>query len=270
MSTYINDYVPLRDRIGQIGFNKLGEKMEVIDCFPNSRVEVRFMDGKGCTVNTKYSTFLEGAVKNYNRICYGFRGYLGQGPYETIYKKDGKKINKPEFNVWNSMHKRAGNYSGEKPTYSDVTVCDEWCNYQNFAKWYNENVYEAPGEKLCLDKDILYPGNKIYSPKTCRLVPDGINQLFKQPPRKNNDLPIGVVKDSSYKTPKYRTIKLIELDFYGNKHKFSKTCDTMEEAFMLYKYYHEKYVHDTAEIYKTYIPIEIYNALKQYRFDLYN
>lgn len=34
MSTYINDYVPLRDRIGQIGFNKLGEKMEVIDCFP--------------------------------------------------------------------------------------------------------------------------------------------------------------------------------------------------------------------------------------------
>lgn len=39
---------------------------------------------------------------------------------------------------------------------------------------------------------------------------------------------------------------------------------------MLYKYYHEKYVHDTAEIYKTYIPIEIYNALKQYRFDLYN
>ena len=31
------------------------------------------------------------------------------------------------------------------------------------GKWISENYYEVPGEKMCLDKDILKKGNKIYT-----------------------------------------------------------------------------------------------------------
>ena len=31
MGRYINDYKPLKDRIGQIGFNKKDEKMKIIE-----------------------------------------------------------------------------------------------------------------------------------------------------------------------------------------------------------------------------------------------
>ena len=45
--------------------------------------------------------------------------------------------------------------------YLDVTVCEEWHNFQNFAKWFYENYYEISGEKMRLDKDILIKGNKM-------------------------------------------------------------------------------------------------------------
>ena len=36
---------------------------------------------------------------------------------------------------------------------------------RNFEKndWINKNYYEVPGEQMCLDKDILCKGNKVYS-----------------------------------------------------------------------------------------------------------
>ena len=64
-------------------------------------VEIEFLDGKGCIVETGYSSFLEGAVKNYKRVEYGFHGYIDQGPYETITRDDdGKKIFLTEYNTW--------------------------------------------------------------------------------------------------------------------------------------------------------------------------
>ena len=69
-------------------------------------------------------------------------------------------------------------HSYKFPTYENCIVCDEWLNYQNFARWFDINYYEIEGEVMCLDKDILFKGNKIYSPKTCIFVPRGINNLF--------------------------------------------------------------------------------------------
>lgn len=40
------------------------------------------------------------------------------------------------------------------PTYRVCSVTEEWYNFQNFAKWYDENYYEVDDEKMELDKDI--------------------------------------------------------------------------------------------------------------------
>ncbi|QIG64913.1 hypothetical protein SJC03_239 [Bacteroides phage SJC03] len=59
-----------------------------------------------------------------------------------------------------------------------VFVCDEWLNFQNFAKYYYNNIWTNE-YKLELDKDILcnikHLKTKIYSPETCLLIPEEIN-----------------------------------------------------------------------------------------------
>ena len=46
-----------------------------------------------------------------------------------------------------------------------------------------------------LDKDIISPGNKIYSPDTCVFVEPKINKLIQGKKRKVSDFPIGVNLD---------------------------------------------------------------------------
>ena len=52
------------------------------------------------------------------------------------------------------------------PTYKDCTVCDEWITFSNFRKWMETQDWQ--GKEL--DKDILFPGNKHYSPDNCVFV----------------------------------------------------------------------------------------------------
>lgn len=267
---YLNEYKPIEERLGQIGVNKLGEEMEIIKCYPDYRVDVRFLDGNNCIINIKYINFRYGVAKNYNRVEYGYNGYIGQGPYVTGYRdENGRKFMTPEFNVWLGMHRRAGNFSGDKPSYSDVEICEEWNNFQNFAEWYNNNVYDC-GERLCLDKDILYPMNKIYSPETCRLVPDRINQLFKHQNEKDDGLPTGVYYDNRNKSKPYRTCKLRRINDNGDVELFQFASDSIDEAYEVYKEAKEQYIRDMADIYRNILPIEIYQAMKNYIFNEYN
>ena len=93
-----------------------------------------------------------------------------------------------------------------------------WHNYQNFAQWFNENRYDVEG-RLHIDKDILYPGNKIYCPDTCLLVPQRINMLFLNKPNKRG-LPNGIIKSSDRYLVKYCGVE------YGYE-------NTLEEAFIV-------------------------------------
>ena len=61
----------------------------------------------------------------------------------------------------------------KEPSYIGCKVCEEWLNFQNFARWIYDNKYEC--DDLELDKDLLIKGNKIYSPNTCCLLPHEIN-----------------------------------------------------------------------------------------------
>lgn len=57
-------------------------------------------------------------------------------------------------------------------------MCEEWHDFQEYGKWFDNNYYEIEGETMCLDKDILVKHNKIYSPETCIYAPQTINKLF--------------------------------------------------------------------------------------------
>lgn len=90
------------------------------------------------------------------------------------------------------------------------------------------------------DKDILYPGNKIYSPEKCILVPQSINLLFVKHRPNKFGLPQGIRKTeagkyiSSYKGKSLGTFNTLEeaIDMYDSKKKQDVIlrADTMREV----------------------------------------
>lgn len=157
-----------------------------------SDIDVQFMDEYGHIVhNAAYTNFKNGQIKNpYDKTTYGV-GYLGSGKYMA--KADGKVVE--SYNVWHDMIRRCYSAKSKEKFQAYFHICmvsKLWHNYQNFAEWFNENKYEVDG-RLHIDKDILYPGNKIYCPDTCLLVPQRINMLFLNKPNKRG-LPNGIVR----------------------------------------------------------------------------
>ena len=111
-----------------------------------------------------------------------YKEYKTVGNTTTTIKGKDKK----SYQCWSNMLKRCYNKNvhNKQPTYKDCSVCNEWLCYANFEKWYDENYYEIEGERTELDKDILFKGNKVYSPITCIFVPQRINTLFTKSNRK--------------------------------------------------------------------------------------
>lgn len=84
------------------------------------------------------------------------------------------------FRDWKNMMRRCYDPEHSHNSYADVTVCEEWLNFTNFYHWRLENDYELDGEDVQLDKDILIPGNRVYCPDGCMIVPASVNQLFRR------------------------------------------------------------------------------------------
>lgn len=98
-----------------------------------------------------------------HRSVYGV-GYIGDGLFSSCNKGKTPK----SYECWVNMYTRCYSeiYQKEFPTYKGCTVAEEWHNFQNFAKWFEENYIEG----YQLDKDIKVEGNKIYGPDTCMFV----------------------------------------------------------------------------------------------------
>ena len=105
---------------------------------------------------------------------------------------DGKRFRCPLYKTWKSMLQRAYSpkYHARQPTYVGVTVCEEWRSFMAFRAWMMEQDWE--GNEL--DKDILVPGNKVYSPDTCVFVAREVNALLLNSAASRGDWPIGVFK----------------------------------------------------------------------------
>lgn len=71
--------------------------------------------------------------------------------------------------------------------YEGCYVTPEWLIFSNFKAWMSSKDLT-----LCLDKDILILGNKIYSPDTCVMVPNYVNCLLTDSRKCRGTYPLGV------------------------------------------------------------------------------
>lgn len=247
------------DRTSEETINNFGSKMVIKEYRSTRDVDVYFPKYNWVAKNARYDNFKNGEIKCPYEPRYFGVGYLGEGKYTV--SENGK--NKKEYKIWYDMIKRCYNpkYQEEHSTYKGCKVEDYLLNFQHMAEWINENYYEVSGEKMCLDKDILYKGNKVYSRETCIFVPERINLLFVKSNKSRGDNPIG-----TYPLPSgnYRAMcsngygKNIPLGVYP----------TPEEAFQRYKRCKENYIKQVADEYKGRIPNKLYNALYNYEVEI--
>lgn len=119
---------------------------------------------------------------------------VNDAPYLTQPTIGGRLVKCPAYSVWENMLKRCYDPAVAKrqPAYIGCTVCEEWHSFMSFRAWLTQH---PDWQNRQVDKDILYPGNKMYSPDTCLLVPAHVNTLFTQGGNRqaaNTGLPMGV------------------------------------------------------------------------------
>lgn len=235
------------EKIGMVNKNNFGTDMKIIEVLLDGRVIIQFQDDHKYEKNILLANFKSGNVENpYDRKVFN-HGYIGFGKYKP---KENRVLN-VMYQTWRDMlvrcyyeHKKEQN----KSYYGICTVCEEWLNYQNFAKWYENNIYPMGDERIHVDKDILHKGNKIYSPDNCLLVPQRINMLFVEKENKWG-FPSGI---SLSKTGKYITS-------YNTKHLGS--LDTLEEAIAAHDKEKRTHIREVIDEYKNIIPDKVINAL---------
>lgn len=253
------------DRIGEKNINNFGSEMIIIGYRNAFDIDVYFPEYNWIFKKTYYSVFKDGKTKcPYEPRVYG-KGCIGEGKYKS--RINGKKTE--AYNIWCGMIQRCYSEKNHKkqPTYIGCSVCEEWLNFQNFAKWYEDNFYQIEGERMHLDKDILYKHNKIYSPKTCIFVPQRINTLFIKSDKIRGDYPIGVSYDKEQN--KYSsTCKVYDFKLKKQKSKKIGRYNTPEEAFTSYKNFKERHIKEVADYYKNEIPSSLYNAMYNYNIEI--
>lgn len=247
----------LENRLDEINYNKFGSKMIIKEYRNSLDVDIYFPEYDWIAKNVQYSNFKNGKIKcPYERsICNV--GYLGEGEYKATENGEITRV----YNTWNNMLQRC--YSEKlhrrESTYENCRASEEWLNFQNFGEWDEDNYYEVEGEKMCLDKDILIKGNKIYSPDTCIYVPQTINTLFVKCNKSRGNYPIGTYL---YRNGKYvAQCCLINPKTGKSKIKHLGYYTTQQEAFKVYKQFKERNIKEVADYYKSKIPTKLYDAL---------
>jgi hypothetical protein len=79
------------------------------------------------------------------------------------------------------------------PTYLNCSTVDEWHLFSNFRSWMEIQDWEGKD----IDKDILFPNNKIYGPDTCVFVNSNVNTFIVESNGSRGQFPIGVSFDDN-------------------------------------------------------------------------
>ena len=249
----------IKNRIGETKIMNCGEECEIVEYNGCKDITIRFLK-TGEKVNTEYKNFKNGSIKSHlTPTIYGV-GVVG---FEKTRDENGKELK--SYKVWKNVLQRcySKQYYKRYPTYKGCTIFDEWLYYPNFKQWYEENYYEIDGEVMCLDKDILNKGNKVYSPETCIFVPQFINGLFVKCDALRGNFPIGVhwfKKNRNYQS----ACNLFNTITNKKEHRVLGYYSTPEEAFNVYKKAKEENIKLVADYYKDRIPEKLYNAMYKY------
>ena len=131
--------------------------------------------------------------KPLNTLVYGCG--INNSPFVVQPKINGLHlVRHPAYTTWISMLNRSYSkvYKEKNPTYLEVTCCEEWLLFTNFAKWFKENYIVG----YQLDKDLLVKGNKNYGPDTCIFIPKYINSFITLRSNDRGNFPLGVTFES--------------------------------------------------------------------------
>lgn len=130
--------------------------------------------------------------------------------------------------VWKHMLDRCVNSDKKKQyvTYQNVTFVPEWKDLSNFKAWYDT---QGNVKGMHLDKDIKFPGNKVYGPDTCMFVTKELNLFFTLRQNHRGQYPLGVTYNKKHKKY-YAQIKV------GGSRlvQYLGTYDTPEKAYSVY------------------------------------
>ena len=247
----------MEQRLGEIGYNTYGTPMKIIRYNKSADIDIEFQDEfHYIKQHQSYSNFRLGCIKNpYDKNICGV-GYMGVGKYHSKYSNGTHTL---EYQNWISMIRRC--YDPQRKNvyaayYGSCETCEEWHNFQTFGEWYENNYYQVGNERMHIDKDILFQGNRIYSPETCLIVPQRINMLFVNKPNKRG-LPNGIRKAYSKYWAKYNNEEL-------------GSFDCLNDAFAIYAKRKEQHIKQVADEYKQLIPVKLYNALYNYKVIIEN
>ena len=245
-----------KPKLGNIYITREGYEITIVEYKDRFNCTVEFKNGYRLE-DTSLQNVKNGLIKNpYHPTIYNI-GYLGNGEYKSSIFGENTYL----YKTWRSMFSRCYDKKihERQPNYKDVTVCEEWHNFQNFAKWMENKYNPETMQSWHLDKDILIKGNKIYSPETCCFVPKIINSLLILGKRNRGDCPIGLTKKGN--RYEVRVSNIFRKEYKG-------TYDSIEEAFNIYKIEKEKYIKEVAEGWKDKIDSKVYQALINYQVEI--
>ena len=185
-------------------------------------------------------------------------------PYRTqvkewVTKDGGKRVRKlvfrcPYYTAWKNMLERcySEKHLESHPTYIGTTVCSEWLYASEFKKWMDQQDWQGKS----LDKDIIAPGNKLYSPETCAFVLKATNTFVTACDASRGAFPIGV--DLHKHTGKYRALCR---NPFSSEREHLGYFSTPEEAHEAWR----KYKHELAQLVAaTESDIRVVEALKKW------
>lgn len=243
-----------KTKIGEVHTTNEGYKITVIDSVNYQDCTVQFEDGT-IVSNKQYGDIKKGQIKNPNHTSIFGVGFIGVGKY--VISVNGKHTK--AYKVWKSMLGRCyyDKFLSKYASYKDCSVTEDWHNFQNFAKWFEENYVEG----YQLDKDILFKGNKIYSAEFCIFVPQQINSVFTKCDKSRGDLPIGVSKNGKNFSAKLNK---------DSGRVYLGSYKTPEEAFKVYKEEKEYHIKSLAVEYakNNKISFEVFLAMMKYKVEI--
>lgn len=236
-------------RSGEVLRNSEGSEFIVLSAASRNKLNIKYLDNFGHETTVSLGRVLGGSIKNpFAPKVYGF-GYMGVGSHRSAIK--GKRT--PEYETWKAMMSRAydARLHQRNPAYSGCSVCPEWHNFQTFADWlHSQDNWLKPGFEM--DKDIAHPGNKIYGPEFCELIPRRINAL-RMVTRSREDLPPGV---STSPNGRYRASCR-----NGNGNVKLGTHSSKEAAFSAYKAFKESVIREAANYHRNEISERAYLSM---------
>lgn len=106
---------------------------------------------------------------------------VGVNDFEgNIYKSEHYSA----FVRWQGMIMRCYSdvFQKTRPTYENVTVCDEWKTFSNFLRWHLAQDVEGKH----MDKELIGRDNPVYSPDTVVFIPPELNAFFTDRKRFTN------------------------------------------------------------------------------------